>query len=1549
MSTGADGKTPAQDGTGGGYGGTPETLQIPERSDKDRPEEAQASRVEPPLRAQLDPDAQTNRFLAGGGELGALIRSYPWDETPLGRPTDWPQSLKTAVRIMLTSRQPIWIGWGKDLTYLYNDAYKSIIGGKHPWALGKATSEVWREIWPEIGPMLATALGGVEGTYVEEQLLIMERNGYPEETYYTFSYSPIPDDQGEPSGIICANSDDTARVIGDRQLSSLRELAARTVDSRSWREACERGMAALATNPHDLPFALLYVSDPPGGDRLELAGLTGLHEGHAAAPAVLHDDHVWPLAHAMQSAETIVVEDLPRHFPEGLPQGPWPQAPSRAVLLRLPVTGEAGRSGVLVVGLNPFRLLDEDYSGFLGLVVGQIAAAIASADAYEEERRRAEALAEIDRAKTAFFSNVSHEFRTPLTLMLGPLDDVLADATVSGSVRQSLEQAQRNGGRLLRLVNSLLDFSRIEAGRVRASFQPTDLAAFSAEIASTFESAMAKAGLSFDVACTPLPEPVWVDREMWEKVLLNLVSNAFKFTLDGGIEVRVKVSDDGTAAETIVADTGIGIPEHELPRLFERFHRVAGAKGRSFEGSGIGLALVHELIKLHGGSIDATSAPGVGTIFTIRLPFGHRHLPPEQVYDTAEPAAPVRANIFVEEALQWLPGAEATASDLELESSVGVTGPIVPVGRGKSILLADDNADMRAYVARLLREQGYAVTAVENGAIAFAAARTKTPDLILTDVMMPEMDGFELLKAVRSNPALSATPVVMLSARAGEEAKVEGLEAGADDYLTKPFVARELLARVNANIQLADMRREANRAIFQSEQRYLLTQDRLSLALSTGRVGVFEWDTEEDRLIVLGPLARSFGVPPDEAAGGLPLSTFLSGIHPDDREPVIALLGAAIEAEGAYEATYRTLGDAAERVILARGRIGRTTAGRLRMAGALIDVTEEKQAEAESRRRQVALEEQTHALEVLNQAATAVSGDLDLERLVQTVTDAGVELTGAEFGAFFYNVNGPESDRYTLYTLSGASREAFARFPMPRKTAVFEMTFDGLGVVRSADITADPRYGRSAPHFGMPRDHLPVRSYLAVPVKSRDGKVLGGLMFGHSRPEVFGATAESRIVGLASQAAIAMDNAALFAAVQRELAERRRAEEQLQALNSGLEEKIAEEIDRRMRAEEALRQAQKMEAIGQLTGGVAHDFNNLLTVIIGGLDTIRRSKPGDEARIQRAVDMAVKGAQRAASLTSRLLAFSRRQPLDPKPLDLNLLVRDMTDLLHRTLGEQIELEGVLAPRLWPVEVDQNQLESAILNLAVNARDAMPEGGKLTIETANTALDESYVALDSEVIPGQYVVVCVSDTGTGMSKEVLAKVFEPFFTTKEVGRGTGLGLSMVYGFVKQSGGHITIYSEEGHGTTVKLYFPRYTGKEQSGPEVPEVAIPRGSVGEVVLLVEDNEDVRAYSAMILRELGYAVLEVEHAEPALAILKMEQRIDLLFTDVVLPGKSGRELAEAALALRPKLKILFTTGYSRNAIVHHGRLDAGVNLISKPFTYEQLATRVRDLLDQL
>ncbi|WP_343714052.1 response regulator [Inquilinus sp.] len=1370
----------------------------------------------------------TPDFLRGGGEMGQRIRAHDWAATSLGPAELWPQSLKTAIRIMLTSRQPIWIGWGPELIFFYNDPYKSIIGGKHPMALGQPTATVWREIWGDIGPMLATALAGDEGTYVEQQLLIMERNGYPEETYYTFSYSPVPTDDGSTAGIICANTDDTQRVLSERQLALLRDLAASTADARTWQEACQRSAVALGSNRRDLPFALIYMAEPEADD-LRLAGLSGIDPGHPAVPEAIAAgaDRPWPVAEVLRKPDRHVVVDLAAAG-AGFPQGDWQQPPARAALVPIPAAGETGRAGVLIAGLNPFRLLDETYHGFLTLAAGQIAASIANAQAYEEEKRRAEALAEIDRAKTTFFSNVSHEFRTPLTLMMGPLEDLLAKPAGGGPAdsRALVEVAHRNSVRLLKLVNTLLDFSRIEAGRVEASYEPTDLAALTAELASTFRSATDRAGLRLAVDAPALPGPVHVDREMWEKIVLNLLSNALKFTFEGGISVTVRPSPDGRFAEVTVADTGTGIPAEELPHLFERFRRIEGARGRSHEGSGIGLALVQELVRLHGGQVRVESEVGRGTAFTVGIPFGTGHLPAERIGGARLlDSTGLRAQAYVDEAMAWLSPDDAAPSETPPTPAAEDLAPPPPVpGAERSlVLLADDNGDMRHYLKRLLRSGGYRVETAGNGEEALAAARAAKPDLILSDVMMPGLDGFGLLQAVRGDPQLRDIPFLLLSARAGEEARVEGIRSGADDYLTKPFSARELLARVDTNLRLAAIRRESARV----------------------------------------------------------------------------------------------------------------------------------------------LEEETRTLETLNAVGTAIAAELDLERAVQIVTDAATELSGAAFGSFFYNVVDESGEAYTLYTLSGVPREAFSRFPMPRNTAVFGPTFRGEGMVRSDDITRDPRYGRNAPHKGMPEGHLPVCSYLAAPVISQSGEVLGGLFFGHPEPGIFDERAERLVAGIATQAAIAIDKARLYRAAQVEIERRTRVESALRESEQMLEAKVAErtaelttanerllaEAAERERAEEALRQAQKMESIGQLTGGVAHDFNNLLTVIIGNLETMQRHlrQPQQSAALlERSAEQASRGAQRAAALTQRLLAFSRQQPLDPKPTDVNRLIGGMSDLLRRTIGEQVAVETVLSGGLWLVHADPNQIEVALLNLAVNSRDAMPRGGKLTIETANAHLDEGYALSHAEVVPGQYVVVAVSDSGTGMSREVVARAFEPFFTTKEIGHGTGLGLSQVYGFVKQSGGHVKIYSEPGQGTSVKIYLPRFhsTGA-RAEPEVVAKA-PGAAHAETILVVEDDADVRSHTTGILRELGYAVVEAPEGRTALKALEQHPEISLLFTDVGLPGgMNGRQLAEAARRLRGDLKVLFTTGYARNAIVHDGRLDPGVQLITKPFTYAALATKLRDVLD--
>jgi PAS domain S-box-containing protein len=600
------------------------------------------------------------------------------------------------------------------------------------------------------------------------------------------------------------------------------------------------------------------------------------------------------------------------------------------------------------------------------------------------------------------------------------------------------------------------------------------------------------------------------------------------------------------------------------------------------------------------------------------------------------------------------------------------------------------------------------------------------------------------------------------------------------------------------------------------------------------------------------------------------------------------------------------------------------------------------------REMEVSLRAERRALEILNRAGIALSVEPDLRKLVQIVTDNGVELTRAAFGAFFYTAVDEAGEVYMPYAVSGAPLEAFAKFPLPRKTAIFAPSFEGA-IIRSHDITQDPRYGRSAPHFGMPEGHLPVRSYLAVPVFSRNGNVLGTLFFGHAEAGVFCEAAERNLQALAAEAAIAVENAHLAQAAQREIAGRLAADEALRQMNLSLEQQVADRTEKLRLNEEALRQAQKMEAIGQLTGGVAHDFNNLLQVIMGNIEIIERNLPKDMPRLQQAVAQAMSGADRAALMTQRLLAFSRKQPLAPKCVNVNEEVVSFSTFAHRTLGERISVQTKLDAGLWAVEVDPTALHAALINLAVNARDAMPSGGTLTISTINRDFDCETTAQVPELPSGQYVAITVSDTGEGMSDETSKRVFEPFFTTKPVGKGTGLGLSQVYGFAKQSGGHARIISTLGSGTSVELYLPRMSHRPAEAAAVQSVSAPAVTCDATVLVVEDDADVRALSVQTLVDLGYTVLSARDASSAMRQLANVPSIDLLFCDVVLPGDSdGAQLAAEIIKLRPQIKVLFTTGYGRQAIFRDGRLDPGINLITKPFSSAALADRVREVLAQ-
>lgn len=753
------------------------------------------------LKAREEKADMVPEFLSGGGEMGQRIRAYNWSLTPLGPVHTWPQSLRTCIRIMLTSRQPIWIGWGKELIKFYNDPYKAIVGGKHPWALGSPASIVWKDIWKDIEPMLKQVMEKDEGTYVESQLLIMERNGYPEETYYTFSYTPIPGDDGKTAGMFCANTDDTDRIISERQLKTLTQLGKTLTDSQTNAEVISRTIDTLKENPYDFPFALfrtiknnkaiLAHTTPMDGSEHLIKKEVDLDADHTIA-RIVRD--------AVATRKLQVLDDVPQKVGL-LPQGAWSIPPQKAIVLPILSSAVKEPYGVLVIGLNPYRTLDDKYSAFFTLVADQVATSFAGVHVLEEERKRSEALAEIDRAKTTFFSNISHEFRTPLTLLLGPIEDTLHDPQTVPESKLRMDLAYRNALRMQKLVNTLLEFSRMEAGRVEGRFGRVDICTFTRDLASTFRSAIEKAGMQLIFDCGPVQSDVYVDADMWENIVLNLVSNAFKYSKEGSIEIKIREQDGFIRLS--VSDTGVGIPKDQLDKIFDRFHRVENIQGRSSEGTGIGLAMVKELVKLHHGSISVVSTVAKGSTFTVSIPAGNKHLSPGQLIEEVPATVSKSANVFIQEALKWIPGKEEPVA---LATATASNKPVV--------LLADDNADMREYMLRLLADDFSVITAV-NGEDAYSKLLEHKPALVISDVMMPKLDGFGLLEKIRSNMQVRNTPVIFLSARAGEEAKVEGLQAGADDYLVKPFPAKELLVRVHNHIRSSEVRRETEQQFYQ--------------------------------------------------------------------------------------------------------------------------------------------------------------------------------------------------------------------------------------------------------------------------------------------------------------------------------------------------------------------------------------------------------------------------------------------------------------------------------------------------------------------------------------------------------------------------------------------------------------------------------------------------------------------------------------------------------------------------------------------------------------
>lgn len=772
--------------------------------------------------------------------MGRRMRAFDWASTPLGPAERWPQSLKTIVRVMLDSRFAMWLAWGPDLRFLCNDAYLPTVGLKHQWVLGSRADQVWHEIWADIGPRIQHVLTTGKATWDEGLQLFLQRSGYQEETFHTFSYSPVYDDADHTAGMLCVVVEDTDRVLSERRLKLLRELASvETGAAPGLEEAGGQMLQALSRGVQDVPFAALYLC-PSGSRRAELAGTTL----QAADPKIPRScdldgpgaDPQDPVVQALLARQDVFVRDIAPTM--GRIPGAWSERVHEALAIPLAGPGTSRPIGVLVLGVSTRRRLDESYRSFLSLVAGQFASQLADAQARLAAQRRAEALAALDRAKNLFFSNVSHELRTPLTLMLGPVQTLLGQPDPLPPQAVSLLQlVQRNGLRLRKLVNTLLDFSRIEAGQVQPQRAWVELGAFTADLTSVFRAAVEEAGLRLIVRCPALPRPVQVDPEMWEKIVLNLLSNAFKFTFQGEIEVALAALPG--RIRLTVRDTGAGIPAQSLPRVFERFHRVEGMASRSQEGTGIGLALVKELVRLHEGSIEVSSEPGQGTLFTVEIP---------EILDAGpatQAARPVvrraaEAADFWDEALDRDP--------LPPPPDPNPAGPVAAQER-PHILVVDDNADMRAYLQRLLAPH-WQVSTASDGMEALAAIRHCAPDLVITDMMMPRLDGTALLRELRQDPALRALPVVVLSARAGEEARVAGLQLGADDYLVKPFSAAELLARIEVQLMRVRMRR-----VEQDRHQRLVDVFRhapVGVAMSTGPDHVFQFVNDHYRQFVGG-------------------------------------------------------------------------------------------------------------------------------------------------------------------------------------------------------------------------------------------------------------------------------------------------------------------------------------------------------------------------------------------------------------------------------------------------------------------------------------------------------------------------------------------------------------------------------------------------------------------------------------------------------------------------------------------------------------------------
>ncbi|MFR9806418.1 SpoIIE family protein phosphatase [Pseudonocardia sp. RS010] len=978
-----------------------------------------------------------------GPGVRRLLATADRSDSPLGPPEGWPAELSSAVGIMLASPHPLALFWGPELCVVYNDAFVAVLGARHPWALGRPGAQVWPEVWDRIGPALQHVLDTGEAVERIDDRLIMDRADGPQETFWRYAFSPVRGAGGTVAGVFDVVSESTAQVVGARRAALLGRLAGLVREAGPTEPVTAHVTAALVDSP-DVPFALL---------------------GGVGAPVAVGVD---------PTPELVALLD-------------------RQGLVTLPGGGHGwaaalGGGARLLLGVTPLLPLDDGYLDFLALVAGHVDAALAAARAATEERDRGKPDRH-DRSRTEFFTGVSHEFRTPLALIMGPLEQLRA--APDPKVRHDADVAHRSAQRMLKLVNTLLDVSRLEEGHPDAAFAPVDLGTLTGELAALFRDPTERAGLRLDVDCPPSERPVWVDQDMWEKIVLNLLSNALKFTFEGGLRVSTRIEDDAFVLR--VADTGTGVPAAELPRLFDRFHRVRATHARSYEGSGIGLALVRQLAEVHGGTVHAASTAGVGSTFVVRVPLGFAHLPVESI-TLGRPAAaphprPETFEPFVAEALRWTPALPEDRGTPQLPETVDP-----PRGH---VLVVEDDPDMREHLHRLLSEH-WSVHEVASGAEALDVARSDPPDLVVADVMMPELDGIGLLRALRADARTAGLPVVLLSARAGEEAAVEGLAAGADDYLVKPFSARELLARVANHLHLGRVRRAA-------ELRFR------AMANSTPAL-IWVDDAGGHRVFVNRGWLDFTGA--REAVGELGLD-WRERIHPDDRERYRSVVEAATRTGAPFEVEYRMrAGDGRFRWVLDRGAPIATNggpAGRpVGYAGGCLDIDSRH---AEQRRHQL-------YAAVGDALDREISQSARLEAFARTVVDEGL----ADIVRVFTDDGAGPALRIVATTDPDSERD-LRRVP-------------GLPLLQRLAAVEDPvllppeelaaAFAEVAPEDREVWERSGAHSALFVPLRARGG-VLG--MFAVARTGESPVLDESDVVlfsEIARRAAVAVDNARLL-------------------------------------------------------------------------------------------------------------------------------------------------------------------------------------------------------------------------------------------------------------------------------------------------------------------------------------------------------------------------------------------------------------------------------------